>query len=108
MYSDKIHPASSERNRKYFEKYPEKYKIRSISSKLKNQDKSLEKHHWSYNIEDAKNVIWLTKINHKKAHRFIIYDQERLMYRRTDNNILLDSYETHFKYISDCILNKED
>lgn len=108
LYSDKINPSNIERVKKYFEKYPEKYKVRNISSKIKNQDKSLEKHHWSYNLEDAKSIIWLNKKDHKKAHRFIIYDQERMMYRRIDNNILLDTYETHEKYIFNCILNEED
>jgi hypothetical protein len=67
-----------------------------------------EKHHWSYNEEHASDIIWLTKKHHNKAHRFIVYDQERKMYRRYDNNILLDTKETHEKFILDCIINQED
>lgn len=95
-------------NIRYIEKYPEKNTIRYISKNIKNPDKTLQKHHWSYNIEDALNVIWLTAKQHKKAHRFIIYDQERKMYRRYDNNLLLDSFELHNQFIIDCINNKED
>ena len=67
-----------------------------------------EKHHWSYNIEHAKDVIWLSKKDHMKSHRFIIYDQERFMYRRFDTNILLDTKESHLEFINYCILNYED
>jgi len=108
LYSNKINKANPERSKKYNDRYPEKYQVRSLSASLKNPDKTLEKHHWSYNVEHAKNVIWLTKKHHKKAHRFIIYDQERKMYRRFDNNILLDTLEIHNEFIVDCILNQED
>jgi len=67
-----------------------------------------ERHHWSYNIEHAKDIIPLTHKQHMKAHRFIIYDQERMMYRRCDNLILLDSKESHLKFIIDKIENEID
>jgi hypothetical protein len=67
-----------------------------------------EKHHWSYNEEHFKDVIWLTKKEHMKGHRFIIYDQERKMYRRIDTNELLDTKEKHERWIKYCIENKED
>ena len=43
-----------------------------------------------------------------KAHRFLIYDQERFMYRRYDNNMLLDTKESHEAFIRHCIEHKED
>ena len=43
-----------------------------------------------------------------KAHRFIVYDQERMMYRRYDTNELLDTKEKHESFILFCIENKED
>jgi len=67
-----------------------------------------EKHHWSYNSEHYKDVIWLSTKDHKKAHRFIIYDQERMMYRRIDNLQLLDTKEYHEGYIKSIILTEED
>ena len=89
-------------------KYPEKKKCSSLSSHLIKPFEGAEKHHWSYNIEHAKDVIWLTKKEHMKAHRFIIYDNERFMYRRFDTNILLDSKQSHEEFILFCIKNKED
>lgn len=93
---------------KYNTKYPEKEKCKNLTSNLKKPFEGAEKHHWSYNIEHAKDVIWLTKKHHMKAHRFIIYDPERFMYRRYDNNILLDTKEAHELFINDCIVNLED
>ena len=45
--------------------------------------------------------------DHIKAHRFIIYDQERMMYRRLDG-VLLDKKEKHFEYILEKIENEPD
>ena len=98
--------ANAESNKRYIQKYPEKAKCQSLSSSLKNT--GFEKHHWSYNIEHAKDVIWLTKKDHNKAHRFIVYDQERMMYRRFHDNILLDTKELHHAFIDHCIKTMED
>lgn len=100
--------ANPKSNSKYFEKYPEKYNAKKLSATLVKPFEDAEKHHWSYNIEHVKDVIWLTKKDHNKAHRFIIYDQERFMYRRYDNNILLDTIESHETFIRTCIVNEED
>jgi hypothetical protein len=100
--------AKPEDNKRWAEKYPEKYIIYRKCKKMKKPFGDAEKHHWSYNEEHASDIIWLTKKHHNKAHRFIIYDQERKMYRRYDNNILLDTKETHEKFILDCIINQED
>lgn len=90
----------------YRKKYPEKYKAKNLSYKINTPDNH-EKHHWSYCIEDAKDVIFLTKSDHSKAHRFIIYDQERMKYRRIDTLELLDTKESHYEYISYCIKHKK-
>ena len=90
------------------EKYPEKKLVHIKCHKLIKPFEGAEKHHWSYNIEHAKDVIWLSKKDHMKAHRFIIYDQERFMYRRFDTNILLDTKESHLEFITFCINNYED
>lgn len=95
-------------NQTYLEKkerYPEKYLVRKM---LKHYPKKSTHHlhHWSYNVEHFDSVIELTVAEHGKAHRFIIYDQERYMYRRIDTMELLDSKESHEQYIKDCIKNK--
>ena len=100
--------ANPESIARYFIKFPEKKKATTMSGHLKKPFEGAEKHHWSYNEEHYKDVIWLTKKEHMKGHRFIIYDQERKMYRRYDNNILLDKKEAHESFIKDCIKNQED
>jgi len=93
---------------KYKERFPEKYKAKCYSGHMKPPFDGAEKHHWSYNEEHFKDVIWLSKKDHMKSHRFIVYDQERKMYRRYDTNELLDTKIRHELFISDCIKNKED
>jgi hypothetical protein len=100
--------ANKVRNEKHHAKYPEKKIALTKSNNMIKPFEGAEKHHWSYNIEHAKDVIWLTKKDHMKAHRFIVYDQERFMYRRFDNNILLDTKESHSEFINYCIKNYED
>ena len=86
---------------KNYKNFPEKYKARLISQHIKNPD-GKEKHHWSYNEEHYKDVIFLTKSQHCLAHRYMIYDQERMMYR-TLEGILLDTKERHLEYINNLI-----
>ncbi len=84
------------------EKFPEKYLVRNM---LKHYPKSSTHHlhHWSYNIEHFDSCIELTTKEHGLAHRGIIYDQERYMYRRIDTMELLDSKEAHELYIREYI-----
>lgn len=92
----------------YFLKYPEKKMAGRICASLKKPFDNAERHHWSYNEEHFTDIIWLIKKEHMKAHRFIIYDQERMMYRRYDNNELLDTKIKHEEFIKYCIENKKD
>lgn len=94
--------------RKYKDKYPEKVKAKSILSKKKIAKDGYNLHHWSYNEEHYVDVIELSIKDHNKAHRFMIYDQERMMYRRCDNQELLDTRQKHEEYIKFCIETKED
>ena len=103
LYNDGRHKPLQEDKKKsigrYFSMYPEKYKAQSLSCKLKPKEKGNHLHHWSYNIEHAKDVLELPKELHYKLHRFMIYDQERFMYRRVDTMELLDTKEKHIEYI---------
>lgn len=100
--------ADIKRNIAYAKKYPEKLAAKSYSANLDKPFENVERHHWSYNEEHYTDVIWLSKKEHMKGHRFIVYDQERKMYRRFDNNELLDTKEKHSQFISSCIKNKTD
>ena len=81
--------------------FPEKYKANSVASKIP-CSKNHHKHHWSYNKEHWKDVIILPVELHYKIHRFMIYDQEFLMYRTLENK-LLDTRELHESYIQQII-----
>ena len=111
QYKEKHKQTSEKRkieNKKWEEKYPEKRKAGIMSSKIKKPFEGAEKHHWSYNQDHYKDVIFLTKKHHMKGHRFIVYDQERMMYRRYDTNELLDTKEAHEAFIKECITTKPD
>lgn len=100
-YKDKHKPSAESKKAtmdRYKQKFPEKIKAKSISSTLKAEVKGNHLHHWSYNIEHAKDVIELSVKDHNTAHRFLIYDQERMMYR-TLKGLLLDTKEAHMEYI---------
>ena len=84
--------------KRYKEKYPEKIKARSLSVNLKPETKGNHMHHWSYMPEHGKDVIELSVQEHGKAHRYMMYDQERMMYR-TLTGELLDTRERHLNYI---------
>lgn len=101
-----FHTSSNKQD--YYNKYPEKIKAHGLCFKLRKHSKGNNLHHWSYNQSDATDVIELSIKDHFKAHRFIIYDQERYMYRRYDTMELLDTKEKHFEFIMWCIQNKED
>jgi len=82
---------------KHLKKYPEKKAARIAAQHIK-APKGKENHHWSYKKAHHKDVLFLTIKEHFTAHRFMIYDQKRMMYRTRDG-ILLDTKEAHEKYI---------
>jgi len=88
----------------YKAKYPEKYKAHSMSASVK-VPTGLHGHHWSYNEAHYKDLIFIHHVDHATAHRFMIYDQERMMYR-TKEGILLDTKEAHVEYINQFINEK--
>lgn len=83
--------------KKHRDKYPEKYFAKNASYCLSTKVKGNHLHHWSYNQEHYKDVIELSVKEHNKLHRFIVYDQERMMYRKLDGE-LLDTKEKHLAY----------
>ena len=106
LYSPNASGVSYQSKNPYEKKYPEKMPARARAHSVKAPE-GHDKHHWSYLIEHGADVIFLTPSQHKKAHRFLVYDQERMMYRTT-NGVLLDTRERHEAYIFDKISNEED
>ena len=86
---------------KYKSKYPEK-KLASNASQYIAIEDGKERHHWSYNKDHRKDIIQLTKEDHSTAHRFMVYDQERMMYRKLTGE-LLDARISHEEYINSVI-----
>jgi hypothetical protein len=91
-------------NKEYFKKFPEKRKAHSASFRIM-VDSDNHRHHWSYNAEHYKDIIELNANIHYKIHRYMIYDSERMMYRRFDNMELLDSRKKHLAFINEIIAN---
>jgi len=84
----------------YKNKYPEKILVKSKLGKKLKAKEGFNLHHWSYNIEHALDVIELSIKEHNFLHRHMVYDSERFMYRRCDNNQLLDTKESHLEYFN--------
>lgn len=84
---------------RYKEKFPEKEAARKNSSNLKPINSENHLHHWSYNDIHFKDVIELSESDHNLLHRFMVYDQERKMYR-TLKGILLDTKQAHIDYFN--------
>lgn len=96
----------SKRRINYRNLYPEKYKARNKSQYLKKCVAGNHLHHWSYNEEHYKDCIELDVKTHSLIHRFIIYDQERMMYR-TIEGVLLNTKELHLEYINKITLTNK-
>jgi len=108
-YKEKHKPTTQQKKEamgRYLEKYPERKLATTAAQRIPNANG--HNHHWSYKKEHWKDVIDISSKNHAKAHRFLVYDQEQMMYRRTDNNELLDTREKHEEWINWCIANKPD
>lgn len=90
---------------KYRHLYPEKYKARNSYQHI-DCSEGCHRHHWSYNQKHHKDVIIIPVKDHMKAHRFLVYDQERMMYRRSDTGVLLDTKESHLEFINYKIANE--
>jgi hypothetical protein len=72
------------------------------------RSKDFHWHHWSYNKNHHTDVIQLSPMEHRKAHRFLVYDQEHFQYRRCDTMELLDTRERHEAFIRNMIETQED
>jgi hypothetical protein len=105
-----LHKPTTEQKRevmkRHNKKFPEKKKARIMAQHLVPKTPGNELHHWSYNKDHWKDVIELSVAEHNKLHRYILYDPERMMYRRCDTNVLLDTKESHIAYFNE-IKDKE-
>lgn len=83
---------------RYKKKYPEKIDAHlAVLSKGIKSPEGINYHHWSYHKQHQLDWIELKSTDHFKLHRYITYDQERMMYRALDG-VLLDTREKHVAY----------
>lgn len=87
--------------KRYHQKFPEKALACKYTEIFLTKTIGFNLHHWSYNQEDWLDVIDLPIKEHHFLHRYIIYDQERMMYRKLDGT-LLDSKNVHIEYFNEC------
>ena len=100
-YKEKHKPTTEKKKEvvnRYKSKYPEKYKAKNLSQSLP-CEKGNHLHHWSYNIEDAKDCIELNLKDHALIHRFLKYDQGTFKYKTLKGD-LLNTKERHLDYIN--------
>lgn len=89
-----------EKARKVNASFPEILRARRAVRSL-GRSKEYHWHHWSYHEEHKRDVFKLKPEDHRKAHRYMIYDSQQLMYRRCDTMILLDTRECHELYLNE-------
>lgn len=82
-------------------RYPEKKAVRAKTGNLPTSS-GFNNHHWSYNIEHAKDVIVLPVEKHYLIHRFIVYDKST-RYFISNEGALLDTREKHETFINKVI-----
>jgi hypothetical protein len=78
------------------EKFPEKNQARATAGRIPVPN-GLHRHHWSYLPEHRKDFITMNTSDHGKIHRYMEYDQERMMYRRLDG-VLIDTRQVALEY----------
>ena len=95
---------SPENNRACNKRYQERHraKCRSVARNQVKAAPGFECHHWNYNPGYCSSVIQLTHKQHMAAHRFLRYDEETMLYRTIDGE-LLDTKEKHENYIAQWI-----
>ena len=90
---------------KYRQKYPEKY-ASILKSQRSKAPKGFHSHHWSYNKEHLKDTIIVSQADHRKIHRYMIYDKENMIYKSRFGEVL-DTKQKHLCFIAYVIDNFE-
>jgi hypothetical protein len=64
-------------------------------------DKNIELHHWSYEDENLKDVILLTRSLHKKIHAKLKIDIDKKCFVSIESNEILNTKEKHLNFIKE-------
>lgn len=106
-YVDRNKPSAEKKREiinRYNAKYPEKSKAKNLSASIKPTIKGNNMHHWSYKIENAKDIIELSVSDHNLAHRHMTYDRENYFYIDENGNNL-DTKEKHIAFLLSLNIN---
>jgi hypothetical protein len=80
-------------------KYPwKKEQVYKNLNRFYKTPKGIEAHHWSYANENLKDVFFLTRKEHKRAHTLLVLNIEKRLFYGL-NNELLDTKEKHENYL---------
>ena len=91
-------PDSKRRSmQEYKKRNPEKANVHRLSSHIFKS--GFEKHHWSYNEEDAKDVIFLKKEDHYTIHRLTEYCKKTFKYKVKGSSKVLETRIEFLKYL---------
>lgn len=99
MNDEQLKESKRKSTLQYRKKYPEKYRAVTVNHHLPCSEGN-HLYHWSYNQEHWKDVIELSIADHAFLHRYIKYDQERMMYRNL-SGVLLDTKESHIELLEE-------
>lgn len=89
----------------YKAKFPEKVRAQKITTRMKPVVEGNHLHHWSYRDAHVRDVIELSRADHYTLHRYLVYDQEQALYRRTSDLLLLDTRELHEEWLRQVLAN---
>lgn len=101
-----IHKPTPEMKKEAIDAYKAKYPEKITASRLPQRvpvQKGNERHHWCYSFQYARDVIELSVRDHAEIHTKMTYDQGYFMYRRNDNNELLETKEKHIEFIEEVL-----
>lgn len=106
---NKNHPSTDRKRetiKKYRQKFPEKYLASKYTEIFLTKRNGFNLHHWSYNQEDWLDIIELSVVDHNFIHRHLVYDQEKMIYKDLDEN-LLNTKDAHIRYITQILENRK-
>ena len=100
-YKEKYKPTAEKRRlilQKYRKKYPEKYAAVMATKHLECK-KGNHLHHWNYNKQYFKDVIELSISDHALLHRYLVYDQEKKIYKDLEGRYL-ETKQSHIDLLN--------
>ncbi len=84
----------------YRGKYPEKEAATRACNNNLPPANGMHRHHWSYAKEHQLDVLIISPEEHALLHRYMTYDQQRMLYISRVNNLHLTTKDSHLKLLA--------